>query len=300
MIKLFKIEIKIYIFQYMDELENQKEIKMYPNADEIYEHIKYIHHEFDKHNIKHWLIYGTLLGCVRNKDVIPYDYDFDFGILFSDIDKILSIDLENKKYRIGKTKGGTIYSKKSEFKDVEGIWRVSLKVMYEEIPVGDLYIYCRFDDGYMQRYDPINKILFWPMSVYPALLTDSLETGRIRDLILPIPRYAECLLEYFYGPMWKIPIKAHSQGGSGHEDYDFYASYKYSSLTELIKRVKEEVFKKENKNIDLDLPKLSYDDIEYIFPKEQLEWLKDNENLNFKKYFKNIKKEKKKNNNIKK
>ena len=300
MIKLFKIEIKIYIFQYMDELENQKEIKMYPNADEIYEHIKYIHHEFTKHNIKHWLIYGTLLGCVRNKDVIPYDYDFDFGILFSDIDKILSIDLENKKYRIGKTKGGTIYSKKSEFKDVEGIWRVSLKVIYEEIPVGDLYIYCRFDDGYMQRYDPINKILFWPMSVYPALLTDSLETGKIRDLILPIPRYAECLLEYFYGPMWKIPIKAHSQGGTGHEDYDFYASYKYSSLTELIKRVKEEVFKKENKNIDLDLPKLSYDDIEYIFPKEQLEWLKDNENLNFKKYFKNIKKEKKKNNNIKK
>jgi hypothetical protein len=98
-------------------------------------------------------MYGTLLGCVRNKDVIPYDYDFDFGILFSDIDKILSIDLENKKYRIGKTKGGTIYSKKSEFKDVEGIWRVSLKVMYEEMAVGDLYIYYRFDDGYMQRYD---------------------------------------------------------------------------------------------------------------------------------------------------
>jgi len=278
----------------MDELENQPEIKQYPNAEEIYHHIKYINYELSKHNIKHWLMYGTLLGCVRNKDVIPYDYDFDFGILFSDIDKILSIDLENKKYRIGKTKGGTIYSKKSEFKDVEGIWRVSLKVMYEEIAVGDLYIYYRFDDGYMQRYDPVNKILFWPMSVYPAILTDELEVGTIRDLKLPIPKYPECLLEYFYGPMWKIPIKAHSQGGSGHQDYDFYASYKYSSLNELIKRVKEEIFKKENKNIEFYLPKLTYDDIEYIFPKEQLEWLSENENLNFKKYFKNLKKEKKK------
>ena len=279
----------------MDELENPNLAKLYPTADEIYEHIKYIHYELSKHNIKHWLMYGTLLGCVRNKDVIPYDYDFDFGILFSDIEKILSIDLENKKYRIGKTKGGTIYSKKSEFKDVEGIWRVSLKVMYEEVAVGDLYIYCRFDDGFMQRYDPINKILFWPMSVYPALLTDTLETGTIRDLKLPIPIYPECLLEYFYGPMWKIPIQANSQGGSGHQDYDYYASYKYSSLNELLKRVKEEVLKKENKNIEFNLPKISYDDIDYIFPKEQLDWLKENENLNFKKYFKNIKKEKKKN-----
>ena len=278
----------------MEELENQQEIIKYPKADEIYEHIKYIHHELSKHNIKHWLMYGTLLGCIRNKDVIPYDYDFDFGILFSDKEKILSIDLENKKYKIKKTEGGTIYSKKSEFKDVEGIWRVSLKVMYEEIPVGDLYIYHRFDDGYMQRYDPINKILFWPMSVYPSILTDNLEIGTIRDLHLPIPLYAECLLEYFYGPMWKIPIKANSQGGRGHQDYDFYASYKYSSLKELLKRVKEEIFKKENKNIEFALPKISYDDIDYIFPKEQLEWLKDNENLNFKKYFKNIKKEKRK------
>ena len=65
----------------------------------------------------------------------------DFGILYSDIDKILSIDLEDKNYKIGKTKGGTIYSKKSEFKDVEGIWRVSLKVIHKEVAVGDLYIY---------------------------------------------------------------------------------------------------------------------------------------------------------------
>ena len=62
----------------------------------------------------------------------------------------------------------------------------------------------------------------------------------------------------------------------------------------MLKRVKEEIFKKENKNIEFDLPKLTYDDIDYIFPKEQLEWLNENENLNFKKYFKNLKKEKRK------
>ena len=279
----------------MDELENPPDIKLYPTVEEIYSHIKYIHHELTKYNIKHWLMYGTLLGCVRNQDIIPYDYDFDFGILYSDINKILSINLEDKNYKIVKTKGGTIYSKKSEFKDVEGIWRVSLKVIHKEVAVGDLYIYTRFDDGFMQRYDPEYKILFWPMSVYPAILTDELEFGKIRDLIMPIPKYPECLLEYFYGPMWTIPIKANSQGGTGHEDYDYYASYKYSSLQKLIKRVEEEILKKENRKINLGLPKISFDDIDYIFPKEQVEWMKENENLNFKKYFKTIKKEKRKN-----
>jgi len=166
--------------------------------------------------------------------------------------------------------------------------------MHKDIPVGDLYIYHRFDDGFMQRYDPEYKILFWPMSVYPAILTDELDIGKIRDLELPIPKYPECLLEYFYGPMWTTPIKANSQGGTGHKDYDYYASYKYSSLINLIKRVEEEIFKKENKKIEIGLPKITFDDIEYIFPKEQVDWLKDNENLNFKKYFKTIKKDKKK------
>ena len=280
----------------MDELENLEQIKRTPTADEIFLHIKYIHNELEKHNIKHWLMYGTLLGCVRNKDVIPYDYDFDFGILYSDKEKILSIDLEDKNYQILETKGGTIYSKKSKFKEAESIWRVSLKVIHKEIPVGDLYIYHKCEDNFMQRYDPKNKILFWPMSVYPSFLTDNLDYGFMRNLKLPIPIYAECLLEYFYGPMWTIPIQANSQGGKGHEDYDFYASYKYSNLGELLKRVKEEVYKKEKKDLCLGLPKLSYDDIDYIFPKEQLEWLKENENINFKKYFKEMKKNSKKQN----
>ena len=49
-------------------------------------------------------MYGTLLGCIRNKNAIPYDNDFYFFILYSDIDKILSIVLEDRNYKIWKTK----------------------------------------------------------------------------------------------------------------------------------------------------------------------------------------------------
>ncbi len=34
----------------------------------------------EKTNTKPFLVYGTLLGYVRNKDIICYDYDLDFGI----------------------------------------------------------------------------------------------------------------------------------------------------------------------------------------------------------------------------
>ncbi|DBA00091.1 TPA: hypothetical protein N0F65_000382 [Lagenidium giganteum] len=38
-------------------------------------------HEFlDKHNINHWVDSGTLLGAVRDKGLIPYDVDADFGM----------------------------------------------------------------------------------------------------------------------------------------------------------------------------------------------------------------------------
>jgi hypothetical protein len=49
-------------------------------------------------NTKPFLIYGTLLGFVRNKDLICYDYDLDFGIenvQFSIISKYLNNYIKN-------------------------------------------------------------------------------------------------------------------------------------------------------------------------------------------------------------
>ena len=277
----------------MDDLENLININNIPTTEEIFSHIQYIHNLLESNKIKHWLMYGTLLGCIRNKDIIPYDYDFDFGILIEDYEKILSLKLDNPKYKIELTTG-TLYSKKTKFKKSETKWRISLKVIFEEKPVGDLYIYYKCKDNYMRRYDPKEKILFWPKSIYPSFLTDNLDYGFIRNLKLPIPKYSICLLEYFYGPMWKIPIKASSQNGENHPDYDYYAGYLYSSLDKLNQRILEELSNDGINDIKFDKPNLSFDDIEFIFPLEQFDWLRDNENIDFKKYFKLMKKEKKK------
>ena len=42
---------------------------------------------FDRHDVKFWLIYGTLLGAIRDGDLIPWDRDIDIGTFESDAEK---------------------------------------------------------------------------------------------------------------------------------------------------------------------------------------------------------------------
>lgn len=51
----------------------------------------------DKHNLKYFLFYGSLLGAIRHNGFIPWDDDFDVAMLRSDYDKLNSLWSEFKK-----------------------------------------------------------------------------------------------------------------------------------------------------------------------------------------------------------
>jgi len=141
--------------------------------------------------------------------------------------------------------------------------------------VGDVYIYYPFTDGLVRRYDPIEKIYYYPNSTFPSFFIDKLILLEINGILFPSPQYPEILVEHFYGPTWKIPIKALSQNGKNHPDYDYYGNYKYSKLEFLISFVSAQT------NILLN-PNIKMDEINYFFPPENLEWMKENENLKIK------------------
>lgn len=48
----------------------------------------------DKHGLKYFLVFGSLLGCIRHKGFIPWDDDLDVGMPREDYDKLLELSDE--------------------------------------------------------------------------------------------------------------------------------------------------------------------------------------------------------------
>jgi len=53
----------------------------------IRETARHVFHVLSKAKVRYWLEGGSLLGAVRHKDIIPWDYDVDIGIYQHDISK---------------------------------------------------------------------------------------------------------------------------------------------------------------------------------------------------------------------
>jgi len=257
------ILILIYMFYNKMVKERFQQQHIY-NPDELFTHLKFISRLLKNNNIKHWLIYGSLLGAVREHDIISYDYDFDLAAYIEDVDSILDLNkiIQKDGYEFKKLYLNDDTNKK--------IWRVSLKVFYNNIEMGDIYLYTKFKDGFMRRFYVNDGIYFWPKSTFPSWFIEELDTIKVRDEVFHIPRNPEILLEYWYGKTWKIPIKAKAQGGQGDDNSDYYGGAINMKLKNLIDYLK-------TKNIFLQ--PIIDKKIEIIVPSDQENWIYENEKI---------------------
>ena len=159
------------------------------NQDTALEALRIILSILSKYDVKPYLLWGTLLGAIREHGFIPHDNDMDLGVLQCEVEKLEKAipELYSNKVKICKYKKNYIYS-----------------FMYNGV-ICDIDVFRKTIFPYSLRYGIILE------EFIPKRLFKSFEEYDFCGLKTYIPSNPEALLEYTYGKDWRIPKK----GGSG-------------------------------------------------------------------------------------
>jgi hypothetical protein len=184
------------------------------SADWIFDVLTRTHELLRANDIWHCVTYGTLLGAVRDGDVISWDHDFDMFIRPADIERILecgaaaaALGLELRTLR----KAGdelAMGSRQVAFFDA-----MRIVVFADGRFAGELFAPSLFADGVLRIYDFANEVLWTPHSSFPHHFVAELDEVSVRGLPLPAVAFADAFLEMTYGQDWRVPRRAVVDGG---------------------------------------------------------------------------------------
>jgi len=135
----------------------------------------------DRRGIKFWLIYGTLLGAVRDKNFIAGDNDIDLGFYFDDVEEIYKALLELQTLDFD-------------------IFRVTADSTYVQVRRNGVYIDMAL---WSQQHETM-----WRCGEYyePNNFFSDLVDWPFLDTTFLVPReYEEYLRVHYYGDKWKTP-----------------------------------------------------------------------------------------------
>lgn len=187
------------------DLENKDQLKL--QALEI------TLRQLDFLQIPHWVCNGTLLGIIRDGQLIPWDTDLDFGIPseFNDIELYKSfLDLGLTLFDEGQGSDYIIFDfhgirvDLNFFRGVEHgeametLWLVPKPGIFNRLFFrlqSHLPLPRKFQSLFSRRegYRSLTKDLF-PIQSIPAL-----------RMQIPVPKHPDKVLSYTYGESWRVP-----------------------------------------------------------------------------------------------
>jgi len=151
-----------------------------------------------RHGIVHWLDYGTLLGAVREGQLIPWDGDADFSILQRDEHAVLALDEE--------------FAAAGHYVERPGLWRGHrgvIRIRYSKVNRGHLDLFMwQLHDGMLQPLEGSEEA--WPgmasRVTFPERFITPLGEVPLNGRSFPAPKSVEEFLrEHRYGPRWETP-----------------------------------------------------------------------------------------------
>lgn len=146
-----------------------------------------------QNKVNFFLAYGTLLGIVRDGEILPYDKDMDIGI-FGDVDKeeIFQIFLNDPSFRVVQSRKGN-GSLRTDRNIVlqHRASDITIDIFYFR-EVGDTLI-----SGFYHEAGPV----LW---VFPKF---SLTNLSYKGVVFKVPNTPELFFEAMYGADWRTPDK---------------------------------------------------------------------------------------------
>jgi lipopolysaccharide cholinephosphotransferase len=138
---------------------------------------------FNKYEITYGLIFGTLLGAIREKDFIEHDEDIDLYFFYEQREKVLNIvdEIVNLGFEIVRNENNLVsIMRHDEYIDL---------YFFEEITsfLGDKMRTLNYN------YEIKSSYLENPVSI------------DFRDFSVPIPSESIIIIEKLYGQDWRIP-----------------------------------------------------------------------------------------------
>lgn len=170
---------------------------------------------FEAAGVWYALTYGTLLGAVRDGDVISWDYDFDLFVREEEVERVLALNplLAGRGLALSRRRqpGRHLALNPGRAPDFDPR---ALSILHQGDKVGDLYVFTAFADGVMRRFDAEREVYWCPHSSFPAWFVEERAEATLRGRRYPVPRDAEAFLAGVYGADWRTPYKAVQQGGT--------------------------------------------------------------------------------------
>ena len=186
------------------------------SRDEAQEVLFFVKEQFDSINLNIYLMFGTLLGAVREGDFIKNDYDVDVyieneGLLFSNLGF-----LEENGLKLVRAISGKLYTFR-----YNGAKKSYIDIAILKTPINIWGFYCYSIEGFY-----IPKKLFKPGEIY------------FLGKIFNCPAEPEKMLEYLYGKTWRIPLtKSEKDYYYDVPSYHFYKNNILQPLKNVIKSI---------------------------------------------------------------